>query len=167
MSGYAVANALSTLRAALQTMLDEDGVIVTDIAAELPEETATLDEALRYVVRGVLNDRAMAEACEAQMEALKLRAQRFWKREERGCELIQAAMGATAMRKKILPEATLSMRDTAGPVIVTDETLLAEEYIRRKAEPNRGAIGDALKAGKTVAGATRGNGGVSLTIRVA
>lgn len=167
MSGFHVHRALTAIRDGLAKMLEEDGVISTDIAADLPAETATLDEALRHVVRRVLDARAMSAACGMQIEALRVRKMRFEGWEERGEAILKDALQMLGEKRKLFPEASVSLRDVAGPVIVTDEAALAEEFVRRKTEPNKAAIAEALKAGREVVGATRGNGGVSITIKAA
>lgn len=165
MSTYKLAQALSVLRAGMAEMLDEDGVIVTDVAAEMPDEAAAVDDALRRVVRGVLEDQAFITALKEQIAAMTARKKRFEDREEAGYTLVQNAMDIMGTRKKILPEATLTIGRQQGGVIITDENLLPAEYVKVEKTPKKREIGDALREKKAVPGATLGNGRDNLIIR--
>jgi len=73
-------------------------------------------------------------------------------------------MEIAEIRKVELPVATLSIGNKAASVIITDETLLPDNLVRIKREPNKTEIKKALEAGP-VAGAMLSNGGTTLMVR--
>ena len=75
---------------------------------------------------------------------------------------IMQAIGERSIKR---PEFTLTVHPSRPAVIVTDPDALPTEFIRVKAEPDKKAIAEALKAGP-VPGATLSNGGDCLTVRV-
>lgn len=165
MSGYKVHVALTAIRDGIAKLLEEDGVIVMDLATELPEETASLEEALRSVVRGIQGADAMADAIKAQKDALGARETRVKARKEALRDVLFNALQMMPNSKITLPEATLSIRAGQPSVIITDETLLHPDYFRVVRTPDKTLIGKALKDGFTVAGAEMSNSRPSLTIR--
>jgi hypothetical protein len=74
-------------------------------------------------------------------------------------------MMAADLSKVPLPEATLSLRPGPPKVVIGAENEIPAEYFRHEIKPNISAIKDALKAGKTVPGASLSNGAPSLTVR--
>lgn len=165
MSTYKLAQALSVLRAGMAQMLDEDGVIVTDVAAEMPDEAAAVDDALRRVVRRAQEADALCEAAGRQADALSLRAKRFDQQSKDCRAIILSAMEALGEKNKVFPEATISVRETPGAVIITDESALPPDYIRTKTEPDKALIRQALKDDYTVKGAEMSNARPALTLR--
>jgi hypothetical protein len=66
-----------------------------------------------------------------------------------------------------LPEATLSLREGLPSLTVTDETQIPVTYWREKVirTLDKVALGDDLRAGRNVDGATLGNAQPVLTVR--
>ena len=79
--------------------------------------------------------------------------------------LIKRLMEVADQRSIDLPTAKISLGKSPSKVIITDENVIPDEFVRVKREPNKTAIKEALVGGKDVPGATLSNGGTSLTIR--
>jgi len=92
------------------------------------------------------------------------RKKRYERQEEFNRALIKEVMEIAEIRKVELPVATLSIGNKAASVIITDETLLPDNLVRIKREPNKTEIKKALEAGP-VAGAMLSNGGTTLMVR--
>jgi len=60
---------------------------------------------------------------------------------------------------------TVSLKQKPLSVQIVDEGLIPNEFMRIKFEPNKTLIGEKLKAGEDVPGATLSNGGETLTVR--
>ncbi len=157
--------ALLAIRSGLRQLEEEDGVISTDVAADLPEETETVEEAMRRVIRRVQQDEGMADALKLLATTYAERGTRFNTRAQRGRGLLLAAMDAMQWNTKELPEGTVSLRPGTAGVVITDEASLPPEYLRTTVAPDRAAIGKALKAGVEVSGAALANGMPVLTLR--
>ncbi len=92
------------------------------------------------------------------------RKKRYERQEEFNRALIKEVMEIAEIRKAELPLATLVISNKSASVIITDETLLPDNLVRIKREPNKTEIKKALEAGP-VAGAELSNGGTTLVIR--
>jgi len=92
------------------------------------------------------------------------RKRRYERQEDFNRALIKEVMEIAEIRKAELPLATLVISNKSASVIITDETLLPDNLVRIKREPNKTEIKKALEAGP-VAGAELSNGGTTLVIR--
>ena len=92
------------------------------------------------------------------------RKRRYERQEDFNRALIKEVMEIAEIRKVELPLATLVISNKSASVIITDETLLPDNLVRIKREPNKTEIKKALEAGP-VAGAELSNGGTTLVIR--
>jgi hypothetical protein len=76
-------------------------------------------------------------------------------------------MEAADLKKRELPEATLSMHSGQKQLIGdADPTTLPDDLCKISRSPDRTAIKDALKAGKTVPGYSLSNSQPTLSIRI-
>ena len=91
------------------------------------------------------------------------RKRRYERQEDFNRALIKEVMEIAEIRKAELPLATLVISNKSASVIITDETLLPDNLVRIKREPNKTEIKKALEAGP-VAGAELSNGGTTLVI---
>jgi hypothetical protein len=69
------------------------------------------------------------------------------------------------LRKVTAPSGTVSIGAKAQGVEIINPDLLPDSVMRIKKEPNRTLIGEKLKAGEDVPGATLSNGGETLIVR--
>lgn len=99
-----------------------------------------------------------------EAKRLAERKKRFERQEEFNRALIKEVMEIAEVNKVTLAIATLSVGNKPASVIITDETLLPDNLVRIKREPNKTEIKKALESGP-VAGAQLSNGGTTLVIR--
>lgn len=157
---------LKQLREQLITLDDEiasDEKLLTDT---LDGETEAL-ELLRVVVRQALDAETFEEALKHRREELETRAARFKARAARCRNFVSEAMQTLQIKALAAEDFTASVRDGKPSVRITDAAALPEQFMRIKFEPMKIEIGDALKAGATIAGAELSNAGPVLTIRKA
>jgi hypothetical protein len=131
----------------------------------LEAETDTKALFSQIVSRMIEADTAIT-GLQAYEKRFKERRARMEHRVEKLRELGFKIMEAADIRKVELPEATLSIRNGVPNVIVTDEVLLPDQYVKIERTPKKSEIKDALKAGKQVPGAELTNGAPSLSIRM-
>jgi hypothetical protein len=119
---------------------------------------------LTSLVRKAQFAAAIAAGISEETRRLGDRKRRYERQEDFNRALIKEVMEIAEIRKAELPLATLVISNKAASVIITDETLLPDNLVRIKREPNKTEIKKALEAGP-VAGAELSNGGTTLVIR--
>ena len=107
---------------------------------------------------------SIASGIAEEARRLAERKKRFERQEEFNRALIKEVMEIAEVNKVTLAIATLSVGNKPASVIITDETLLPDNLVRIKREPNKTEIKKALEVGP-VAGAELSNGGTTLVIR--
>lgn len=114
-----------------------------------------------------------AGECEAQRAGLKSYMQELTARDDRlerkwhGIRsLMRRIMEHAALSKAQLASATVSLSAGRPKVIISDDAVLPDEYVRIKREPNKAAIKSALEAGEHVPGAVLSNAEPVLSVRV-
>jgi hypothetical protein len=126
-------------------------------------------ERITAVVRSAIEDEMLADASKARRDEMKAREDRLRARAERKKADALGALQSTSRRKLEAPDFTLSIRAGSQSVRITDEAAIPEEFLRTPPPPapapDKKAIGDALKAGRTVTGAELSNGAPTLAIR--
>jgi hypothetical protein len=90
---------------------------------------------------------------------------RYEKREQTIRSILRRLLEMANMRTIRAPNGTVSLALKSPTVQIINEDLLPEEFMRIKREPNRTLIGQKLKAGEDVPGATLSNGGETLIVR--
>ncbi len=102
------------------------------------------------------------------MSDLRTRLERFQDRAERKRRLVTDVMSRAEIRRITEPDFTVSLRTSPPAVVLEDEERIPDAYW--KAQPpklDRAALGDALKAGRAVDGASLGAPKPSISIRIA
>lgn len=79
--------------------------------------------------------------------------------------LIHRLMDACEVQSISLPEAKISVVNTANKVIVTEESAIPDKYCKITKEPNKTAIKEALQSGFVVPGAYLSNGDTTIQVR--
>lgn len=79
--------------------------------------------------------------------------------------LLKRMLDMAELRKVTAPSGTVSIGAKAQGVEIINPDLLPDSVMRIKKEPNRTLIGEKLKAGEDVPGATLSNGGETLIVR--
>ncbi len=156
--------------------LREQLIVQFPVLAE--DETALVDtldgisdlkEMLVAVMRTADEDEMLVGGIEAREAELKERRERLAKRIATKREIVCRVMERADLKKIEAPEFTLSLRNIAGSVVITDETKIPADYMRTPEppapQPDKKKIGGALKANTEVPGALLSNGGVGLSVR--
>ena len=139
---------------------DEEALTDTlDGESDLPETTA-------QIIRSALADEALAAGISEHIAKLQTRKSRLEGRAIRKRALALYAMQEGNLPQITRPDFSAHIGRSRGKVIVTDEEALALEFIRLKREPDKKAIGKALRKGGTVDGATLSNREPMLTVKV-
>ena len=126
------------------------------------ESETELPEFLTRVVARMQDTDAKIEGLGDLIASLKARKQRFEQRRTSLRALALRVMNWAEVRKLELVAATLSIRAGVPHVIITDETLLPEDFIKRV--PHLEAIGKQLKRGEPVPGAELSNAEPTLAV---
>lgn len=165
MTGHALYLALSALHSGVQRLAETEPDIDIDPFTDLPAEAHAVEEAIVKICRAAREAESLAEAAKKMAQQTAGRAARFeWQSDQyRGVAF--AALDALGKRKIVAPDLTVSIRDGRPSVVITDETKLADEYVRVTRTPDKAAIGEALRQGVVVDGAELANGMPTLSIR--
>ncbi|WP_336800344.1 siphovirus Gp157 family protein [Kaistia sp. MMO-174] len=134
------------------------------LADTLEGETSLIDAAAS-LIRSALDDEAFEEACAKLAAEKRDRATRFGQRAMKQREAALALLQAADIPKLEQADFTASVGKSRSKVIIADEGALPEDFIRVARSPDKTAIGDALKDGKTVPGALLSNPEPTLTVR--
>lgn len=156
------AEAAKALLANLRDVIGDDEQAAEDF---LEGETG-FKEAISAAVEMIGEWEAFAEALSSRIGEMKARKDRLENRVEMTRAAIASAMGAVNMRKITLPVATLTLKATPPKVIVTEESDIPSNFWKpQPPKLDKQALGDALKDGRTIAGATLSNGGSTIQVK--
>ena len=136
-----------------------------DFAADVIEGQTDLYAILEDLSEQVADNEANVEAVKARIGQLYERKARIERTAGARRALIMRLMDAAGQSKIPLPTATLSLRNGAPKVVVTDESRIPARYTRTKVEVDKAALREALKTGETIDGACLSNGEATLSIR--
>ncbi len=135
--------------------------------ADTVEGLTDLHEMLAAVLRSQQEDRVLAEALRARIGEMQERLSRIDHRAEKKRELVTTVMERARIDKILQPDLTVSMRQTPRPLVVTDESAIPGEFWRpQPAKLDRKGLIARLKEGLEIAGASLGNGGCTISVRV-
>lgn len=152
---------IDNLKVAFPDLLDDDDTWQLALESE-----TDVKEYLRTVERKREDAAALEEALSSTIDALRQRKARFERREQAMRALMFSAMQWADLTKVELAEATLSIRNGAPKVIITDEAAIPDEFMRVRREPDKILIKDALSNFEDVPGATMSNAESVLSVRV-
>lgn len=154
--------AISNLKVLYPELLEDDEAWLATLESE-----TNFNEVLTSVVRRIEDTKALAIGTKDRLDELKTRKDRFELRIEKLRELAFKIMQDAELNKIELPEATLSLR-AGQPQLIgdTDAEALLPEFRKIHVSPDKVAIKEALKAGRTVPGFSLSNSQPSLTIRI-
>ena len=109
---------------------------------------------------------AMADAIGALIENWRTRRARFERRDEAIRNLMLRMLQAAHLKRLEMPESTVSVRIGVPRVIITDESLIPEDFIRVVRAPDKIKIKEALSNFEPVPGAILSNSEDVLSVRV-
>ena len=127
-------------------------------------------DAFRVLGRIVAIERdanAMVLAIGERAKDLAARKDRYARRKDAMRALLLRLLKAADLNKVSLPEATVSVGKGRAGVEIVDESLLPDNVVKLKREPDKTAIKAALDAGEDVPGAVLREGQPSVTVRAA
>lgn len=151
---------IANLRAAHPELIEDDESWLLAIESE-----TDLDTILTKIVRQIEDAKALSNGTLERLEDLKARKDRFARRVENLRALAMKMLEAANVNKIELSEATLSVRNVPPSVVITDEENLPDIACKFTRTPDKTKIKELLTTGP-VAGATMGNGGKSISIRI-
>lgn len=134
---------------------------------DMVEGETSLFECLAVLTEEILDDMALLAGLSETVKGLGERKSRIEKTIETKRNLMLMAMEKVGIPSVKLPLATLSVSNTQPQAEITDESLIpARFWEAQDPKLNKTDLASALRAGEQVPGATLGNGGVKLTLRV-
>lgn len=110
---------------------------------------------------------SMVLAIGERARELSARKDRYTRRKDAMRALLLRLLKASDLNKVSLPEATVSIGKGRAGVEIVDESLLPDNVVKLKREPDKTAIKAALDAGEDVPGAVLREGQPSVTVRAA
>jgi hypothetical protein len=147
-------------------LLDIEGDLDDMTVGDTLEGISDFRELLCDSIRSVLNDEALVEALKQRMTTMRARLDRYELRIEKKRSLILDAMEKTGLSKLQQPDFTISIKSGPTRVLVTDEKLIPEWFwIPQPAKLDKTRLGQAMRAGEDIHGATLSNADVHLQIR--
>ena len=131
------------------------------------EGMTNLNEMVTEVVRSRQEDLALVAALRMRLSDMQARLGRLEERADRKKEIVATVMERAGLKKLMQPDFTLSLRLTSPPLVVVDEAQIPDAFWKPQAPKldRQGLIG-ALKNGRDVPGATLGNGGMTISVRM-
>ncbi|WP_246191674.1 siphovirus Gp157 family protein [Brucella intermedia] len=110
---------------------------------------------------------SMTLAIGERAKELAARKDRYTRRKDAMRALLLRLLKAADLNKVSLPEATVSVGKGRAGVEIVDESLLPDNVVKLKREPDKTAIKAALDAGEDVPGAVLREGQPGVTVRAA
>lgn len=110
---------------------------------------------------------SMVLAIGERAKELAARKDRYTRRKDAMRALLLRLLKAADLNKVSLPEATVSVGKGRAGVEIVDESLLPDNVVKLKREPDKTAIKAVLDAGEHVPGAVLREGQPSVTVRAA
>ena len=153
---------IRALVAANPELLDDE-VLAADT---LEGQTDALD-LVDQILASLAVNKAHVRGLKDHIEDMSNRLIRLQGRQDALRTLLQRILEESGLKRLERPAATLSLAKGPPKVMITDENLLAFEFLRIRQEPNKMKIKEALLAGNTVPGAQFSNSETTLTIRTA
>lgn len=135
--------AATVLREQIASLVEGDA----DFLAEAIEGETSLFEQVDALVISVRHDEALSAGTDRLIKELKGRQDALDKRAELKRSLIGSALEIAGVKKRETPAGTVTVKDVAPKVVITDEAALPSRYLRQAdPTPDKKAIGEALKA---------------------
>lgn len=159
-------NSLSEYEYLREQLIAEYAEIDGETLRDTLEGISSLPEALAAAIRLYLDDLAMATALGLRIGEMQSRLARIETSSERKRALITAVMERADLRQLKQPDFTASLRAVPARLIVADEEAIPADYWRpQPAKLDRKGLLGALLGGRSVPGASLGNGGVTISVR--
>lgn len=161
----------------VQQLVARHKALALAIAREFPdadEETlidtiegaSDLTTLLAAILRSRIEDLVLVEALRRRIEAMRSRLERIESRAEQKRVLVTTAMQEAGLKKLVEADFTAFLRPSPSKLIVTDESLIPDEFWRpQPPRLDRQFLLAAVKAGRSIAGAELANSELTLSVR--
>lgn len=136
-----------------------------DLLLDSIEGETNLLECIDALIDEIDEAELLRAGIKARKQSLDERDGRLERRIKLYRGLIQQALEIAGRDKLERPSATPCLTKLPQKVIITEEPDIPVEFWKSEPALDRRALGEALKAGRLVPGATLSNGGIGLTIR--
>lgn len=158
---------IPALLASMEALLAAHPELADDeqLRADMLEGCTSALDALSVLANWQAETDANIDVLKAREDLLKTRRHRMEKRAEVIRASMQKVMETADLKKVELPECTISLRPGPAKVVIVDEADLPDYYMRVKREPDKKALAEAMKAGKTVLGACLSNPETVISVR--
>jgi hypothetical protein len=133
--------------------LEQDDVLRLDM---IEGETNAL-ELIDLLIAAEREALSLEEAVKILQDRLAIRQARFANRRGAIRKYLMQLMEAARLKKVERPAATVSIAAGRPKVVITDESLIYEDFVRITREPDKDKIAKALKGGEIIPGATLSN----------
>ena len=123
------------------------------LLANTIEGSTNADNVLTRITQAFLENTALKEANAMLQSDLRERGQRFDRKAEAYRALAYAVMQASGRRMAVLPVATLSIAKGRAKLVIDDESVIPQGYVKIERTPMRADIARALGNGDAIPGA--------------
>ncbi len=163
---YELTTETAKARAILENMRDLLGDDADLMATTLEGETE-IKEAISRAIGRILELNGMMDGIVNMIASLKDRGERLEKQRDNLRALVGVAMETANLKRIETPLATASLRVVAPKAEIIDESAIPAKFWKPQ-EPrlDKKAVLDALKDKQAVPGATLGNGGMTVSLKV-
>jgi hypothetical protein len=141
--------------------LEEDETALLDTL----EGMTSIQDQLAAILRSAKLDEAHLVGLKDYQDQLIERKVDLQLRAARKRKIVLHYMEDIGLKTIVAPDLTATRRAVAPAVIITDDTLVPEKFLRWKSEVDKTEVKAALKAGESVPGAHLSNGGETLAIK--
>lgn len=128
------------------------------------EAETDIDGVLNILIERMRDAETYAGAVATRIADLEIRQMRFEHRAKIMRDLMYKIMSAAEIKKRELPEVTISIRNVPPSVLITAEENLPDEACKFERKPDKTKIKELLQTGP-VAGACMSNGSTTISIR--
>ena len=147
-------------------LLAEDPELDERTLGDTVEGLTDLHEIIAAIVRGALEDEALASGLKERIGVMQGRMDRLAERAGKRRKIARDVMLDCAIQKVVAPDLTVSTRSGSPALVVTDEGIIpADFWESRDPRLNRQSLLCALKQGATIAGAALSNPEPVLSVR--
>ena len=165
-SGWRIAQALAVWQSARSRILDADlGHDEAALAELLGPEEGDVREILERILRAARHASVMNKTALDMAADINARAARYKQRADALRGTAFSLMEVLGTPKVELADLTASIRSGVPTLILSEDTVLADEYVRVTRTPDKAAIIADLKQGIVIDGAVLSNGVPSLALR--
>ena len=166
---YAIQAAMTAMLRAKERLLQLDETIADDerLMLDLIDGEAEGDPfaVIDRLVAAAVEAADLAELANVRATELAERKARFSRRNERLRGVVLDMLEALGVTRLERAQYTASIGNGPAKVIVAEDAVLTDEYVRITRTPNKTAIGDALKTGEIIEGAVMSNPQPRLTLK--